>query len=678
VDVYRAYEKVCAEAGLVDFAELLLRTYELLSADPALGDHYRNRFKVILVDEFQDTNAIQYLWLKALVTPATGLFVVGDDDQSIYGWRGACADNIHRVAKEFAPVKICRLEQNYRSTEAILNAANTLIAHNQGRMEKKLWTDQAGGEEIVCHQTFNDRDEAFYVGSKIMAYLEQGGQRSDIAILYRSNAQSRLFEEELLRMGIPYRVYGGQRFFERAEIKDALGYLRLVENRADDPSFERIVNLPTRGIGDQTLQVVRQLARLHGVTLWQAMMLAIEQKQPNGRASEALRRFAHLIDQMDHATAALAPAERCQEVIRLSGLREHFSREKGEKGRNRLENLDELINAVRAWELEWDEQGAMFVPDADAVSLNAGQSSPVADMADMAAMADVDAPGQPGQEMSELAVSRSSSHPPERGALLPLFLSQAVLESGEEGDGQVEESVQMMTLHSAKGLEFPMVFLVGLEQGLFPNRMAIDENRLDEERRLCYVGMTRACEHLICTFAGQRMVYGRIQESAPSQFLYESGLYSPDQYRQGVQHYRHADWNEGAARTPGGGESRGGRHSGAGSRGFEGPSGYGSASRSSYGASQSSGQGFGGRAMAGASMSNRAWDASGGSSASIAKKWGASETGLMLGQSVVHAKFGDGVVMSLEGSGAHARVQVAFERSGTKWLMLAYANLQPR
>lgn len=470
VAVYAAYEAACKRAGVIDFAELLLRSLELIRDNDELRQHYRNRFKHILVDEFQDTNTIQYAWIRLLAADRNGrgaqLFVVGDDDQAIYGWRGARVENILTFKNDYADTLVIRLEQNYRSTGNILNAANGLIAHNEERMGKNLWTEGEDGSKIQLYAAFNEQDEARYVIDRISDYVSQGHTRSEVAILYRSNAQSRVFEEQLIAQSIPYRVYGGLRFFERAEIKDALSYLRLLNNRYDDPSFERVVNQPTRGIGNKTVDTVRDAARLADVSMWQAAQQLLEQGVLTARAGNALKGFIDLIDQLDQDTRELELHEQAEHVIHGSGLIDHYGKEKGEKAEARVENLEELVSAARGFEFEQDDDNPL-------------------------------------------------DH-------LTAFLTHAALEAGEGQAEAWEDCVQLMTLHSAKGLEFPLVFMCGMEEGLFPHqRSAEEEGRLQEERRLCYVGMTRAREQLVLSYAEQRRLYGKEIYPMPSSFIGE-------------------------------------------------------------------------------------------------------------------------------------------------------------
>ena len=433
IALYRAYEEICRRGGLVDFAELLLRAHELLRDNADLLGHYQRRFRHLLVDEFQDTNAIQYAWLRLLAGNEGIPFAVGDDDQSIYRWRGARVEHIQRFQKDFPGTRIVKLEQNYRSTATILNAANAVIANNSARMGKNLWTDGAEGEAIRVYSAYNERDEADFVIGRLRDWIAQGNARADAAILYRSNAQSRVLEEGLMNAQIPYRVYGGLRFFERAEIKDALAYLRLMANRDDDASFERIVNKPTRGIGARTVEMMRAYARANACTLWRAAG-AIASDDLNGRAANAVAAFMSLIERMHRETRGLSLEDTVDHVINLSGLIEFFEKDKGEKGVTRIENLAELVSAAKS-----------FTPD-------------------------------PAEEM-----------PP-----LDEFLSHAALEAGEGQADAWEDCVQLMTMHSAKGLEFPLVFLCGMEDGLFPHQRSIaDAAGLEEERRLCYVGLSR-------------------------------------------------------------------------------------------------------------------------------------------------------------------------------------------
>lgn len=463
--VYQAYQEACDRAGLVDFAEILLRTHELLRDNQFIREHYQARFKHILVDEFQDTNNIQYAWLRLMAGPECKVMIVGDDDQSIYGWRGARIENIHRFTEEFTSVNTIRLEQNYRSTKTILQAANQLIANNADRMGKELWTDGSEGEKVSVYAAYNELDEARFAVNKIVEWQEHGGALSDTAMLYRNNAQSRVLEEALIQAGLPYRIYGGMRFFERQEIRDALGYLRLMANRNDDAAFERIVNTPTRGLGDKTLETIRFAARDRGATLWQAAVALLEEKVLAGRAAGALSRFVELIDALEDDTAEMTLNAQTDHVIKASGLFAMYQQEKGEKSKARIENLEELVTATRQFEKP--------------------------------------------EEAEEMT-------------MLSAFLTHAALEAGEGQADEFDDAVQLMTLHSAKGLEFPLVFMVGVEEGMFPSQMSAEEaGRLEEERRLCYVGMTRAMEKLYITYAEMRRLYGQDKYHKPSRFIRE-------------------------------------------------------------------------------------------------------------------------------------------------------------
>jgi DNA helicase-2/ATP-dependent DNA helicase PcrA len=466
IAIYRAYEAACQRAGSVDFAELLLRAHELWRDRPNVLAHYRERFGAMLVDEFQDTNSIQYAWLRLLAGDADRLFVVGDDDQSIYGWRGARVENIQDFQAHYPNTQVVRLEQNYRSTGNILGAANAVIANNPTRLGKQLWTADSDGDPIRVYAAFNEVDEARFVIDRARAAIDDGSRRSEIAILYRTTAQSRLFEEALLQAAIPYRVYGGLRFFERAEIKDALAYLRLVSNRHDDPSFERAVNQPPRGIGPKTLDAVRAHARDFGCSLWHASEELLRGGAMAARAANALRAFLALVEEAAVDSERLDLPERAASVIDASRLREHFEKSRDGKGQDRLENLDELINACRQFS----------VVDDDAIDLSE----------------------------------------------LDAFLAHAALEAGDTQADEYEDCVQLMTMHSAKGLEFPLVFIGGMEEGLFPHSMSADDpERLEEERRLCYVGMTRAMQQLVLSHAESRRLHGSENYPAPSRFLRE-------------------------------------------------------------------------------------------------------------------------------------------------------------
>ncbi|MEN1928857.1 DNA helicase II [Luteimonas sp. MJ250] len=551
---YALYQERCDRAGLVDFAEILLRAHELLRDTPALLAHYRQRFAHLLVDEFQDTNAIQYGFIRLLAGDSGQVFVVGDDDQAIYGWRGAKVENVQRFLQDYPGARTIRLEQNYRSTAAILDAANAVIAHNPGRMGKKLWTDSGQGDPIDLFAAYNEIDEAEYIVGRVNEWVRDGGSHGDCAVLYRSNAQSRIIEEKLLAAQLPYRVYGGVRFFERAEVKDTLAYLRLVANRADDAAFERAVNTPTRGIGGRTLDEVRMRARADGVSLWEASLRCAQGGGLAGRARNALAAFHALVDAIESELGDLPLKDKIDHVLLRSGLREHYARESKGSLDSRVDNLDELVSVASRFVRGEDDESAA---------------------------------------LSELVA----------------FLAYAALEGGEGQAQAGEDGVQLMTLHSAKGLEFPLVFLAGLEEGLFPNARSIEESgRLEEERRLAYVGITRARQKLVLSHAETRRLHGQDMYGMPSRFLREIPPALLNEVRPKVQVSRPR-----YAPTP----------------------------RRDYGH---------------AAMEDT--------------------PGIAVGQEVVHASFGNGVVTDIEGAGAHARVQVNFDGVGSKWLVLAYAKLQ--
>ena len=463
ISFYQSYQEICDRGGLVDFAELLLRAHEVWRDHSDILQHYQKRFRHLLVDEFQDTNAIQYAWLRLLAGKEGIPFVVGDDDQSIYRWRGARVEHIHQFQQDFPKSSVIKLEQNYRSTATILNAANAVIANNDSRIGKNLWTAGADGDAIRLYSAYNERDEADFVVGRLRDWSDQGNLRADAAVLYRSNAQSRVLEESLINAGLPYRVYGGLRFFERAEIKDALAYLRLIQNRNDDSSFERIINRPTRGIGARTVETMRAYARANSCSMWQAAE-AVASGTLGGKAASSVVVFLNLIESMARDTTKLELQEQVDQVIHGSELIGFFQKEKGERGETRVENLEELVSAARSFK-------------ADAA-----------------------------EEMTPLDA----------------FLSHAALEAGEGQAEAWEDCVQLMTMHSAKGLEFPLVFLCGMEDGLFPHQRSVaDPNGLEEERRLCYVGITRAKQTLYITYAEQRRLHGMDSFSQPSRFIAE-------------------------------------------------------------------------------------------------------------------------------------------------------------
>lgn len=548
VKVYQTYQDICERSGLVDFSELLLRSLELLKNNPELSAHYQQRFHHILIDEFQDTNAIQYEWLKILAGDRASLMAVGDDDQSIYSWRGACIANMHRFSSEFPNTTTIRLEQNYRSTQTILKAANAVIDHNHNRLGKQLWTEGNRGSLITLYAAYNERDEAYFVVNTIREWLAKNGNPKEIAILYRSNAQSRVLEEALIEARIPYRIYGGQKFFERAEIKDALGYLRLIANRNDDAAFERVVNTPTRGIGDTTLNELRTNAREQRISLWQAGLSLLTQNQLSNRAANALQAFFNLIDTLEANTRDLTLGLQAETAIKDSGLLEHYQKDRTEKMAARVENLEEFVNAA-----------SQFTPPNDV----------------------------------EL--------PP-----LNAFLAQIALETGEEQADANTDYISLMTLHAAKGLEFPLVMITGMEEGLFPHQMSLDEGGgLEEERRLCYVGMTRAMRNLVLTYAETRRLHGTEKFNQSSRFIAEI----PDALIHAIRPRTkitraHQETHDEFDQTE-------------------------------------------------------------------------EASGLRIGQRVRHEKFGNGTITHYEGRSEHLRIQVKFDRHGSKWLIASYARLEP-
>jgi len=500
LQVYQAYEQACQQGGMVDFGEILLRAHELWLHHPDLLAHYQGRFRNILVDEFQDTNEIQYAWIRMLAGDQVSVMAVGDDDQSIYGWRGAKIANIRNFQNDYPGAELIKLEQNYRSTATILAAANAVIENNTGRMGKELKTDGELGEKISLYSAFNEQDEARYIADQIETFSNTGRARKDIAILYRSNAQSRTLEESLLRQGIPYRIYGGQRFYDRLEIKNALAYLRLLLNRHDDAAVERVINVPARALGDKTVAIIRGHAREQGCSMWQAVCEAATLGILPKRASAAAQGFVDLIDTMAEGAGELELHEIMDQVITQSGLIEHHKKEKGEKAQARLDNLDELINAAR-----------QFITQ---------------DGVDMAMMAE-EAAAETGEDPESLMEGAADSLYD-----LAVFLDTAALDAGDTQASEGDDAVQLMTLHSAKGLEFPLVFLTGLEEGLFPHKMSMDSAEgLEEERRLAYVGITRAMERLVITYAENRRLHGQENFSTPSRFIREI----PSEYVQEVR-----------------------------------------------------------------------------------------------------------------------------------------------
>jgi len=574
-ELYQVYEEICQRQGLVDFAELLLRALELLRDNQPLLNHYRQRFSHLLVDEFQDTNSLQYAWLRLLRGDQGRIMAVGDDDQSIYGWRGAKIENIQNFTRDFPDAELLRLEQNYRSTSTILDAANALIKNNAGRLGKSLWTDDKAGDPIRVYAAFNEQDEARFMVDIIQQHVRDGGLRSECALLYRSNAQSRTLEEALLRQSVPYKVYGGQRFYERLEIKNALGYLRLLVNRQDDAAFERVINTPTRGIGNTTLEKLRAYARDEGTGLWDAALDILAKGLLTGRGASNVRSFMELIESLDEETLSLTLHEAVDTVIEKSGLIDFHAKEKGEKGQARVENLKELVSAVQQYE-----------------------------------------PVLPLEEQNEEVVNLEGRE------ALAVFLTEASLDAGDNQAEENQDAVQLMTLHTAKGLEFPLVFLAGMEEGLFPHQMAMEEgaDRLEEERRLCYVGITRAMQTLYLTYAENRRMYGRDLFCRPSRFLTELPRELLEEVRLRAAVSR-------PMQTPASRPRPAGRIGGAGNPLNPGGS--------------------------------------------------ADSSGLRVGQRVAHKKFGEGIILHAEGEGDRTRLLINFDSAGEKWLVLGFAPLTP-
>lgn len=461
--IYQLYEEYCNKSSLVDFGELILKTKEILESNDEISKYYKNNFKEILVDEFQDTNKIQYELIKLFSSKQNSVFAVGDDDQSIYGWRGAVSTNMNTFQKEFQDLTLVRLEQNYRSTSNILNAANNLIKNNDDRLGKNLWTSDKSGEPIKYFIAYNDYEEAEFVIEKIKELVENEYQNDEISILYRSNAQSRILEEQLIANKIKYRIYGGLRFFERAEIKDILAYLRLAFNHNDDNSFERIINTPTRGIGEKTKTIIRESAKINNTSLFQSAYDALKNKNFSNKVNNSLDNFFAVISHIKDMQDKKLP-EIISTIIEKTGIKKPYENNKTEQNQSKIENIDELVSAASSFQEE-----------------NYYNDEPVLDA----------------------------------------FLSHVSLESGEGQGDKWEKCVQLMTIHAAKGLEFPVVFLVGMEEGLFPSKLSIDEDNLSEERRLCYVGITRARKLLFLSSAELRRQYGYDNYALPSRFISE-------------------------------------------------------------------------------------------------------------------------------------------------------------
>jgi DNA helicase-2/ATP-dependent DNA helicase PcrA len=634
VELYAAYDEQCQREGVVDFAELLLRSYELLERNVPLRAHYQARFRHILVDEFQDTNVLQYKWLKMLSGPGASMFAVGDDDQSIYAFRGANVGNMSSFEHEFRVPNLIKLEQNYRSHAHILDCANHLIRQNTTRLGKELWTDAGAGEPVRVYEATSDGQEAQWLIEEARGLIAEGWLRADMAILYRSNAQSRVLEHALFSAGIPYRVYGGLRFFERAEIKHALAYLRLMENPDDDTAFLRVVNFPARGIGARSIEQLQDAARAANTSLYAAVAA-----MRAGAASGKVGAFVALIERLRQETAALALPETVEHVVERCGLITHYQSEK--EGQDRIENLRELVNAAAAF---LSEQGVgQDVPaNAGVTAASVPQAGPV-----------VEAPVSVSQE--GVIIDADAAGAP-RTTPLAAFLSHASLEAGDNQALEGSDAMQLMTVHAAKGLEFDAVFITGLEEGLFPHENSAQEaDGLEEERRLMYVAITRARKRLYLSFSQTRMLHGQTRYNVRSRFLEElpEGSLKWLTPRNGAIRGRRGDWGGGHGDWAAGGGAGGwnGAGRGAETRSREQPL-WSQPGRSSA---------LGGDLMP----------------ASDRRLAGKFDHGLpwRMGQTVAHAKFGEGVILNIEGSGTDARVQVNFGKQGVKWLALSIAKL---
>ncbi|BAN23629.1 UvrD-helicase domain-containing protein [Caballeronia insecticola] len=614
VELYVAYDQQCQREGVVDFPELLLRCYELLAHNPPLRAHYQARFRNILVDEFQDTNKLQYAWLKMLAGEHNAIFAVGDDDQSIYAFRGANVGNMHDFEREFRVRNLIKLEQNYRSHGHILDAANYLIANNARRLGKNLRTDAGHGEQVRVYEAATDSQEAGWIVEEIKALIHTGNARGEIAVLYRSNAQSRTIEHTLVNAGIPYRVYGGLRFFERQEVKHALAYLRLIDNPNDDTAFARVVNFPTRGIGARSIEQLADAARLYNCSMAAAVPYV------TGKAGSSLGAFATLIAKMRAETQQMSLPETVEYVVRASGLAAFYETER--EGQDRLENLQEVVNAAAAFV---SEEGYGLDTPARSIPLRPGATAApeIAAVSEDGEIEVLDAPG----------VTDPAQNP---DTMTPLagFLSHASLEAGDNQAQAGQDAVQLMTVHAAKGLEFTAVFMTGLEEGLFPHENSAQESDgLEEERRLAYVAITRAKERLYLSFAQSRMLHGQTRYNIRSRFF--------DELPEGALKWLTPKVEPGAR--------WGGRSDNA---------------------------GWGRDWFARPGHERGAPAVSAPALPSFANEQRAAEGGFKVGQAVFHTKFGEGTVTALEGSGGDARAQVRFKRHGEKWLALAVAKLQ--
>ncbi|MBU9443666.1 UvrD-helicase domain-containing protein [Burkholderia multivorans] len=616
VELYQAYDQQCQREGVVDFPELLLRCYELLAYNAPLRAHYQARFRHILVDEFQDTNKLQYAWLKMLAGGQNAIFAVGDDDQSIYAFRGANVGNMRDFEDEFRVRNLIKLEQNYRSHGNILDAANQLISNNAHRLGKNLRTDAGHGEPVRVYEASTDAQEAGWIVEEIRSLINTGLSRSEIAVLYRSNAQSRAIEHTLMTSGIPYRVYGGLRFFERQEVKHALAYLRLIDNPNDDTAFARVVNFPTRGIGARSIEQLADAARLYGCSMAAAIPYV------TGKAGTSLGAFANLIAKMRAETQQMSLPETVEYVVRASGLADFYQGER--EGQDRLENLQELVNAATAFV---SEEGYGLDTPARSIPLRPGAiAAPEIGAARDDASVDVLAPASPDDPAQN----------PDTMTPLAGFLSHASLEAGDNQAQAGQDAVQLMTVHAAKGLEFSAVFITGLEEGLFPHENSVlESDGLEEERRLMYVAITRAKERLYLSFAQSRMLHGQTRYNVRSRFF--------DELPQHVLKWLTPKVEAGAR--------WGGR-------------------------SDNAGWGRDWFARPGAGREQYVDAAVSAPLPAFADQQRAADVGFRVGQQVFHTKFGEGTVTALEGSGADAKAQVKFKRHGEKWLALAVAKLQ--
>ena len=554
-NIYKQYEEVCIQDNLLDFGELLLKSYEVIKKNEVVRSYFHTRFKTVLIDEFQDTNSIQYKWLLEISSKDASITAVGDDDQSIYGWRGAKVENVATFTKTFKGSETIRLEQNYRSTNVILSAANALIENNNDRLGKNLWTEQLEGENIVLYQAYNEQDEARFTADILKEWMNKGELYEDAAVLYRSNAQSRALEEALLRSSIPYRIYGGQRFYERLEIKNAISYLKIIFNHSDNPAFERSISNPTRGVGEKTLNKIRSAAKKFNISYIKSSAKLLDEGVISGRGGSGLRSYLELITTCREIAETNTLSELMEYIIQTSGLYAYHGKEPGEKGKTRTENLEELISATKNFE--------QSVSDS--------------------------------KKNIEIAED---------------YLDMISLDSGDRQASEHDDAAQLMTLHSAKGLEFKLVIMTGLEESLFPHGRSMDSiSQLEEERRLCYVGITRAMQKLYITYAESRRLHGADTFNPPSRFIKEIPTKFMDEIRP--------------------------------------------------------------RAQTTTAYTRRDF-----ASAKETKYKVEDEIGYALGQKVLHPSFGEGIVLNYEGTGEAARVQINFDGSGTKWLVLSFAKLE--